>query len=206
MGHNALETLLRGLEVHGSINTKQKCPLCEIKFHFNPSKLDFICEEHKTRPNRYYINGKAFGLKHMYKDPQTNKVFETYSQALDVLLAINRDFKEVHNDKQQFKAKYGDNWIPEKVLEKHMENICERWLINHRAEAAKKAKSETWVDQLINTCNDFIVPFFRGRIIHDLTRDDVEKFYHYLLDLKYSSKYIKEILGVLKSLFLNIDL
>ena len=200
--------------MHGSINTKQKCPVCDGKFTFDSDKLEFICESHKTRPTRYYINGKAFGLKPLYKDPQTNKVFETYSQALDVLLAINRNFKESNNNKELFRRKFSNSWIPEKVLENRMENLCERWLRNHTEEADKKVKNGIWVNQLTNTCNDFIVPFFKGRDIHDITRDDVEKFYHHLLDKryslkhtkevkKYSSKYIKEILNVLKSLFLR---
>ncbi len=58
------------------------------------------------------------------------------------------------------------------------------------------------MNQLKNTCDNFIVPFFNWRDIHDITQDDVEKFYNHLLDLKYSPKYIKEILGVLKSLFI----
>lgn len=203
IGHNALENLLRGLKVHGSINTKQKCPVCNGKFQFDPNKLDFICRSHKTRPERYYINGKAFGLGHIYSDPKTNQVFETYSQALDVLLAINRDFKAVNNSKSKFAAKFGNTWIPEKVLENRMEQICQRWLKNHEAEAEKKAKNRVWVNQLTNSCNNFIVPFFKDRDIHDLSRDDVERFYHHLLDLGYSSKYIKEILAVLKSLFLR---
>lgn len=203
MRHNALEVLLRGLKVHGSVNTKQKCPVCDRKFTFNPDRLDFICEEHQTRPTRYYINGKAFGLRHLYKDLQTNKVFETYSQALDVLLAINRNFKEANSNKHLFRKKFGDNWIPEKVLENRVESICDRWLKNHKAEAEKKAKNGIWVNHLINTCENFIIPFFQDRDIHDISRDDVERFYHQLLDKGYSAKYIKAILSVLKSLFLR---
>ena len=189
--------------MHGSINTKQKCPVCSNKFQFDSNKLEFICEIHKTRPTRYYINGKVFGLRHIYKDPHTNKVFEAYSQALDVLLAINRDFKDVSYNKKKFARKYGNTWIPEKILENRMEQICERWLKNHKTEADKKAKSKIWVNQLSNTCENFIVPFFRGRDINDISRDDIEKFYHFLLDKKYSAKYIKAILSVLKSLFLR---
>ena len=102
MSHNPVHNLLRELAVRGSINTKQKCPICSTKFLFDADKTDFICASHKTRPTRYYINGKVFGLRHIYKDPRTNKVFEVYSQAFDVLLAINRDFKDVNYDKLQF--------------------------------------------------------------------------------------------------------
>jgi hypothetical protein len=127
MRHNALEILLSGLKVHGSINTKQKCPVCGNKFHFDSDKLDFICESHKRLPTRYYINGKVFGLRHIFEDLQTNKVFEAYSQALDLLLAINRNFKDVNYDKLQFTRKYDRVWLPEKVLENRIERICERW-------------------------------------------------------------------------------
>lgn len=201
IGHNSLDDFLRSLGVHGAINTKQKCPICGGKFKLDSVKSEFCCTEHKTRPNRYYLNGKVFGLGHIYSEPQNRKVFETFSQALDVLLAINRDFRDANHDKKTFEKKYGKKWLPERILEYRIENVCERWLINHREEARKNAKSQIWVNQLENTCNNFIVPFFGGRDLHDLTRDDIEKFYHHLLDKKYSPKYIKEILSVLKSLF-----
>lgn len=197
---NSLSALLvlGGLIVKGTINTRQHCPVCNQKF--SSQHLDaqgFYCPEHKTRPTRYCISGKAFRIGELYTDPKTHTVLETYSQALDVLIAINRDYKE---NGHRFNP---DDWIPAKVAEKRIENIIEAWLKNHEAEAKKRVKTFSWYKQKKYFCDSFIVPFFKGKDIGLIGAEDIEKFYHSLLDRELSSKYIGHILGIIKSLFIK---
>lgn len=157
----------------------------------------FYCPTCKTRPTRYSLSLHGFGIGEIYKDPKTLKVIETHSQALDILIAINRDYKEKKN-------KFNPNdWIPARVVERRVENLIETWLKNHEAEAQKRVKTVSWFNQKKYLCEAYIVKFFRGKDIDFIDRDDVEKFYHSLLDKKLSPKYIKQILNILKSLFLR---
>lgn len=189
---------LGGLIVDGSINTKQYCPVCSKKFtsEFIDSQ-GFHCPNHFTRPTRYFLSLRAFKAGDIYKDPKTDKVLETYSQALDVLIAINRDKKE------KGKRFNPDDWKPSKVVEKRIENIIPVWLRNHAEESTKGVKTQSWYRQKEYICNSFIVPFFKSKDVGLIDREDIEKFYHHLLDKKHSTKYIKQILNILKSLFLR---
>lgn len=198
---NPVLSMIRGLIVRGSINTKQHCESCGKKF--DPKIVNdegIYCQTCPgSRPTRYYINGKAFGIGHLYSDPDAGKVFKTYSDALDVLIAINKRFKECKSKGIPFKS---EKFIPAKVRERHVDALFKTWLQTYEAEVAKHAKSGSRLHNL-KAHQEFISGYFKGRIITDIDQNAVEKFYISLLDQRLSSRYIKDILDTLRSLFLR---
>lgn len=205
---------LFGDAVLGAINTKQRCPSCNGKF----SDIDnngLYCPTCKTRPTRYYITAKKVGISFLYSIPIAKEPFEIYSQALKTLTAINHSYQEAMSQGKKFDA---SKWLPSENAEKLIENICERWLKNYAPEVKNAVKSKDYVDSLHNICNSFIVSYFKKKHIEYIDRDDIEKFYHWLLDKTYSRKpskksylskppektysssYIDTILSVLKTI------
>ena len=195
-----VSTLPRGIIVQGTVNTKQKCPVCLSKF----SSLDnegFYCTDCKTRPYRYYICAKAFGCGVLHSDPHSHKVFKDYSEALDTLIALNKAYKEARASGKKFDK---DSWLPSKIAERRIDNLCKLYLKNHDAELGKGVRNKGRVRSLHYFCDNYIIPFFgEGTTIEDIDQEEVEKFYHHLLDKKLSSKYIKHILDTLKSIMLR---
>ncbi|MBI5639487.1 MAG: tyrosine-type recombinase/integrase [Nitrospirae bacterium] len=190
-------SLLLGDNVTGAINTKQKCPTCNGNF----TEIDnagLYCPECKTRPTRYYITAKKIGIPFLYSAPVTKEPFETYGQALKSLTAINHSYDEATSQGKKFDP---SKWLPSKNSERLIENICKTWLKNYEPEVDKGLKSEDYVDSLNTMCDSFIIPFFKNKHIDLIDRDDIEKFYHWLLDKDYSSYYIKSILSTLKTIF-----
>lgn len=189
-------SLLLGDNVTGAINTKQKCPTCGNKF----SEIDnagLYCPDCRTRPTRYYITAKKIGIPFLYSDPVSKEPFETYGQALKTLMAMNHSYQEALSQGKKLDA---SRWLPSEYAEKLLENLCKRWLKNYEPEVTNKVKSKDYVDSLNTICNSFIIPSFKGKHIDYIDRDDIEKFYHWLLDKKYSTSYIKSILSVLRTI------
>jgi integrase len=189
--------LLLGDNVTGAINTKQRCPSCKGNF----SEIDnsgLYCPKCKTRPTRYYITAKKIGIPFLYSIPVSKEPFETYGQALKTLVAINQSYQEAMLQGKKFDP---SKWLPSQNAEKLIENLCERWLKNYEPEVAKGVKSKDYVDSLKTICESFIISYFKNKHIEYIDRDEIEKFYHWLLDKNYSSSYIKSILSVLKTIF-----
>lgn len=194
-------SVLGGLIVKGTINSKQKCPVCKNKFSSeNIDSEGFYCPTCKTRPSRYYICAKAFGCEVLYSDPHNHKAFKDYSEALDILIALNKSYKDARASGKKFNP---DEWLPAKLAEKRIDNLCKLYLKNHDAERDKGVRNKIRVQNLHYFCDNYIVPYFNKGTIEDIDRNDIEKFYHHLLDKKLSSKYIKHILDTLKSVMLR---
>lgn len=195
----AFLSLLLGDDVVGAINTKQRCPTCNGHF----SEIDnngLYCPKCKTRPTRYYITAKKIGIPFLYSAPVTREPFETYGQALKVLMAINHTYQEALSQGRKFDL---SKWLPSEFAEKLIENLCKRWLKNYEPEVANRVKSKDYVDSLHTLCNSFIVPYFKGKHIDYIDENHIERFYHWLLDKKYSTDYIDTILKTLKALFIK---
>ena len=210
-----VEKCYRGLIMLGKINTQQKCPECGRKFTAKHRNEDgFFCPNHPNiYAKRYLVDGTPF-VKHtwrIYRDPSTGKVFRDYQDAVDVLIAMNRDHKE-----GKFK---GDKWIPKKVADKIMDNIIVEWLAGYETELKSNLKSKTRVDKLSEACKYFITPFFKDENINALDHIKVKSFYHNLLKectcdtagmqcqytkcpgrKRLSSRYIKDILDTLRAI------
>ena len=75
----------------------------------------------------------------------------------------------------------------------------------------RKLLSRSRWNTLNNIIKEFLIPYFKGKDIRTIDKDDLQAFYLHLLDKridkandieKYADSYIKEILAVLKGLFL----
>jgi integrase len=101
------------------------------------------------------------------------------------------------------KKEGGGKFSTGKCRPERMEYLCDKWLKNYEVGTEKGAKAESRYRNLSTQCRDYIKPFFQGMDIRDIDRDMIEKFYHSLLDQGKSSRYIKDILNMLKSLLLD---
>lgn len=206
---------LAGVIVLGAINSKQQCVKCGKKFSAAAYDNEgFICANGcGTRPTRYYLVLKGFGIMNpMYTDPQTNDVFKTHSHAFSVLNAINREYLDAAKNKARFKI---ENWVPTELQARQVKSVCEQRLETLRAEVAQKAKSNTRLNNVTKAFR-FIVDYFGDRDIRKIDETEIRAFYLKLLQTPVTprgkqeatgetlgSKYIKDILNELRSLFLS---
>ena len=197
---NSFKSIIEALKLKGTINTKQNCPTC--KYKFNSSIVDnegIYCPACNTRPTRYYINAKIFGIGHLYSEPNTHKVFNNYADTLEVLIAINQAWKNAEQKKTRFRK---EDFIPAKVEGKRVENLLHTMITSFEYEVRHNVKSQTRLDNL-NKHKVFIVDYFKGTDIREIETETIEKFYHGLLRKNLSTRYIKDILDTLKSIFIK---
>lgn len=198
--NNPFIALLRELIMFGSINTKDKCPVCLKKFSQQYVNQNGIyCPKCLTKPNRYFLSLKSVGLGQMHSDPRTKQVFETYKQSLETLIAINRDYKEAQQNGRQFDIK---NWKTVEIEKKLVKNICEQRMHVYEVELGKGKKTKTRVNNVKKSYR-YISSLLGDKDIRSIESEDVEKFYLDLVGHNLSSRYIRDILDELKALFLR---
>lgn len=208
---------LAGVIVLGSVNSQQKCTQCKKKFVAKSFDSEgFLCANGcGTRPTRYYLVLKAFGIKDMFTDPRTNEVFKTHCHAFSTLNAINRDYLDAKRNRARFKV---ENWVPDEIAAKQIKTICAQRLEVLRKEVEKNKKSKTRLHNMTYALG-FIVAFFGDRDIKQIDEVEIEKFYLTLIEKPLmscrvekndnttapiktlSSRYIKDIMDALRSLF-----
>lgn len=84
-----------GNGMKGTIETKEKCPVCQKKFT-HIKKFGYICQSCKTTPRRFYIYFSYQGNRYrIYSTPQGTPL-DSYHVAQSVLIRINEELKN-HN-------------------------------------------------------------------------------------------------------------
>jgi hypothetical protein len=174
---------LAGVIVRGSVNSQQKCTQCKKKFSAKFFDAEgFICQNGcGTSPTRYYLVLKAFGIKDMFTDPQTNAVFETYRHALSTLHAINTEYLDATKNKARFKV---ENWIPTEIAAKQIKAICAQRLKVLQNEVKNNKKSKTRLHNMTYAFR-FIVAFFGDRDIKQIDEVEIENFYLTLIENRF---------------------
>jgi integrase len=199
-------TLIGGLSMLGSIGTKQRCSKCG-GFFSERDRHGLYCPIHETRPTLYYVRATAFGFKNpLYRTPM-GKSLDHYDKADALLSSIRLKWDECIKSGNKFNI---NDFIHTKVALLKFEAKAEAFLKTkdnlYLREKPKLSKSE-W-QGIHNRFKKFINPFFEGKDIRDLTDEDMQAFYDYLLGLRmpdgtsYSDKHIKDIMVNVKSLFI----
>lgn len=190
--------IIWGVSMKGKIIPRGVCPECGGPWQFYKNRNDegYNCPDHPfVKPERFRIDARAFGFGFLYSNKR-NDVLETYGQAVEVFIELNTAAKNATHSGQKLKA---DEWVPAKIKECRFENITDRWLINYDEEVKSRAKSKSRLNNIKKALNH-LNPYFKGKDIREIGRDDIERFYHSLLKKNLSKKYIKDILDTLKAL------
>lgn len=181
----------------GSIGTLQKCPCGR---HYSAEDMYGLkCPECvNSRPTRYYVWFPKIG--HIYSTPQGH-VLDSFERAKRLLSAI----QTAHDDALQnpLKPFILDDWKHKKVKQQRIEfKIAE---ITKEAEGryARQKISKGRYQTILNICDNFLKPAFKGMDIRDITKDDVRNFYYSLIDKKYGDYYIHHIMAMLKTLMIR---
>ncbi len=195
------------LTMIGSIGARGNCPTCKGTFS-EKDNFGLKCPKCLTRPTRYYIQAKYFGLGYLYSTPQ-GQVLSSYDIADALLSAIRTEWDESVRARKLFNT---DKWIPAKVAQKKMGEVIKSFLKEKDREYRRQKLSKSHWQQLHNHSKKFILPFFKSEFLDAIQEQDIREFYDYLQDLQYvknkkgerdyySTKHIKDIMMTLRSLF-----
>lgn len=75
-------------KMKGTIRAKGNCPVCQGKF-IEIKRIGYICAEHKTVPNRFYIDLFHKGQRIRLFSDKHGQVIDTYQRASNLISHIN---------------------------------------------------------------------------------------------------------------------
>ncbi len=177
----------------GRVLSYDKCPICGNGFTVLPDETGIMCLEHKTVPNKFYINANKFKAGRIYSDPQGNS-FDSFKVALRQLEAMRRDY-----DNRTFNP---DNWIHKKVSSYRFDNVASEWIRGYEIEVQAGTKTKKYLRGLKQFLRDYLLPEFGKLDIRDIKEPQIKRLYHNLLDKKKSHKTTKHVLSTLKTLLI----
>ena len=172
----------------GGVYTKERCPVCGVKFQRTGE--DLLCSIHQTRPRRVYIQLYASAFhKHIniFTDRQ-GYPFTSYEQAARILNKIRAEIDEKTFDPTRY--------ISEKLRPLRFNNWSESWLRRKKIEAQKGLKSPSYLKAVRVYVRKF-QEHFGETDIRDIGTKAINDFY---LTLSASPKYIKNILDGLQKM------
>jgi integrase len=191
----------------GSVGTDEKCPKCNSPFERISMDDGFLCRQHLTHPKRFWISAKALGIPNKLYSDRLGNVFDSYQAAMNQWTAMNTAHLE--SRKPKGKPWNPDDWIAGKVREQHFNIKAMAFIETKRPLYDRKKLSKSRWQGINNIINVFLIPFFTDSDIRYINKDDLKRFYLHLLDLRdkddnpYADSYIKEILALLRSIFLE---
>ncbi len=202
-----INSIVNNLCMKGTIGTKQKCPECGKKF----SEIDrygLYCSNHPySRPTRYYVQGKFFGVGVLHSTPQ-GEVLDSYERAKRLLGSIQTKWDD--SQKGDSSKKFNpEDFIPKKVKAQRFSSRVDELLKEYDKRYERNKLSKSRYQAVYNICDNFLKPYFNNRDIRDITGDDGNKFFYHLLDLmqengeRYSDYHIRDVMSMLKTLFMK---
>lgn len=200
VGKDNIPPILRGIIVLGTVNSKERCPKCFEKFlPVHQDGTGIYCPTCLTKPERFYINAYPFGLKHIYSDPKTHKPFTKYKEAMDVLIDLNKAWRQAIDTGKPFN---GDAFTSKKIIQKQIDNIIKDRLEFYKLKVARGLISHSRCHN-VEASYRYITEHFGDRNIHDVDLADLEQFLKFLMTFPISSRYIDDIMMEFKSLLLR---
>lgn len=192
----------------GSVGTDEKCPKCSKPFERLSIERGFICREHLTAPARFWISARSLGIQYKLYSDRLGNVFDSYQAAVNQWSAMNSAYLESRKPKGQ--PWIPDDWIPGKVREQQFRFKALQFIEDKRPLYDRKKLSKSRWHGINNITKKFLIPYFTDKDIRYIDKEDLKKFYLYLLDLidektkqPYADSYIRDILAVLKSVFIE---
>jgi integrase len=175
----------------GTIRTKEKCPVCQGPFAHIP-KLGFLCGDHKTIPQKVYIDLSWQGKRVRVFSDKQGQVLDSYQRALNLLAKINYEIENHIFDPSRYIA----------TDQKHFtfDYLISKWIKEKERQAEKNNLAFSYVDKLKIYSEKYIRSFFKGKDIRDIRTVDIKDFYHQLPQ-RISAKYTKNIVNALENFF-----
>lgn len=189
----------------GSIGTDQKCPKCGGKFEHVNNDVGLMCKNCLTRPTRYWISAKSMGIPRLKYSSRLGKVFDSWNDVVNEWTAMNAAYNEGQD--QKGRPWNPNDWIASQVKLQEFQEKAKTFLDNYQALYDHSKLSRSRFTGITNIVNNFLVPYFKGKDIRHVTKDEVKTFYFHLLDLKdengepYGDYHVRDILSCLKSMF-----
>lgn len=184
----------------GSVRTQEKCPVCEdsglpgtftaYKHPLTKDTIDLMCAIHRTRPTRFYIDGRHIKDRHgavgyKFTDNDGNP-YEYFGAAYRDLEAIRKQI----DDKTFVSTMHS----PKAIGEHHVERACDAW-VDH----VKANRSSDYGKQQRRFFDKYIIPFMGRMDTRTLRGIDIVNFQKHLTTLPIGTNTERSILTALRS-------
>lgn len=166
------------------IRTKEKCPICKQPFE-HIKKHGFICREHKTTPNRFFIDVIFDGKRAKIYSHKSGTVLDSYKLALETEKHISYEIRNHVFDASKY--------VKSDLQKFLFENLYSPWIEIKRLDGI----STLYKYEQFN--RDYFTVFSDKDVRHIRTKD-IHSFY-YQLKKTLSNKTKKNILACLHSFF-----
>jgi integrase len=173
----------------GTIRTKEKCPTCGKPFEY--LKAGFICKEHRTVPQRFFID-VYYGKQIKIYSHKSGLVLSSFDLALETQKHIQYEIRNKTFDPSRYVK--GD-------IQKYLfENRIEEWYEDKKKEADKNILAWSYVSKLKCYIDNYLAPYFNGRDVREIRNVHIKDFRRKLPDTL-SPKYSRNILKALENFF-----
>jgi len=172
----------------GFIRTKEKCPICKSKFT-NIPKLGFICNEHKTTPNRYYIDFYNDGQRFRLFSDRHGQTLDSYKRADQLLGRVNGEI----NDKTFDAANYLKSELDKYYVSRLLDMFLKYKLTGEKAIAPSYVKHYS---RYVGIAKDY----FGSKDVRDLRKLDITNYQSYVrTNNNFGDKTLKNCLDIFKT-------
>lgn len=171
----------------GSVETKEKCPVCHKKFK-HIKRLGYICPDCKTTPRRFFVYFSYQGKRYRIYSTKTGTPLDSYQTALSVLSLINEEIRNHTFD-------------PSKYVKSELRKFFVSTLLDQYFESKKSSIAPSYLPTFrkhIETAKSF----FSTKDVREIRKLDLENYKNFLESQKVSSKTVKNYLDTFKA-FLN---
>jgi len=182
----------------GTIRTKEKCPKCSRPFK-HIEKVGFICEEHQTVPQRFFID-VYFGNQIRIYSHKSGLVLSSYDLALETLKHIQHEIRNHAFDPSKYVKVELYHFQCDVLIEKFLrfKGIIdtEGNLIKDGDKSSIAPSYRKDYKRMLKIAKDF----FKSRDVRDLRKLHISEYWQHLKDnFDYSEKSIKNILDLFKT-------
>lgn len=174
----------------GTIRTKEKCPKCNKPF-VHIEKIGFICKEHRTVPQRFFIDA-YFGKQIKIYSHKSGLVLSSYDLAVETLKHIQYEIRNKTFDPSKY--------VKADIQAYLFETQIDKWLEDKATEAKKNNLAWSYVSKVKGYIANYVKPFFKNRDIREIRNVDIKDFRKHLPD-RLAPKYVKNILNALENFF-----
>jgi integrase len=169
----------------GKIRTKEKCPKCGQAFEYLGEKIGYLCREHLTIPQRFFID-VYYGRQLKIYSHKTGLVLSSYDLALETLKHIQYEIRNKSFDPSKYVAADIKNFL--------FESKMDDWLF-----IKQNIDQIRVIDKYKQFKRDYF-SFFTGRDVRDIRTTHIDDFFMQLPG-RLSDKTKKNILACLRSFF-----
>ncbi len=188
MGLSIQDILSLGLpEMKGHIRTKQKCPVCDGQFQQFP-RLGFLCPDHKTIPNHFYIDLFHKGKRFKIFSDKLGQAISSYDRAFYLQERINDEL-----DHHQFEPSH---WIKGEAEKYYVSHLIEKFQARRLPQIAPSY--QRGYKYILKRISDF----FPITDIRDLRKLDILRYQENLEGRGMKGKTLKNNLDLFQT-FLN---